>query len=155
MKKLDYVYDEDAYIGGIVIKENENDYSVLWGNGVIGKIKDEYDEIKVMCKKNIKAYSIIDILHTGHHGKENESKVGEKYDERRKKIAFIDVNTIVPGFSIYFILINKEDFEKLDKINELEVDTLITTRFENVYEKNGYTYLRTLNSIYKLKYVEI
>ena len=84
-----------------------------------------------------KTYKIIDILHTGHHGEKGERKIGEKYDNRRGRI--VRVNT--EEHSWYGGLVFKG----------VGYPGLYTTEFVKEYDEDGYHYIETINSIYKLE----
>ena len=151
MKLFDLIYDNDALIEGLIVAKQGDNFRVLWNNGIIGDVKEEYKEIEVLRHLNIIPYEIIDILHTGHHGPEGQSKVGAKYDRRRGKVAFVNVENFVPGNGLVLHLFDKEDYENLSNLVVLTTNALYTTVFENFYESEGFSYLKTMNSLYKLK----
>ncbi len=153
MEICDKIYDKDALIYGIVIGKSGKYFKVLWDNDVLGNVEDNQEEVKIIEHGNIKMFKIIDILHTGYHGKEFESKVGEKYDNRRGKIMILDENSLKPGFGLRYELFDEEEAKKVndEHAEEITCSCIYTTNFEKMYEENGFTMLRTLNSIYKLE----
>ena len=150
MKLFDRIYDKDAYIKGTIINEDKNkkEFYVLWDNKVYGTVKEEYKEIKVLGHLNLKKFFVVDILHTGNDGKEFESKVGREYERRKNKVLILDMDELIKGQKLSLTVY--EEVEKGNKTKEIEGYLLTTTAFEKIYEENGYTYLRTLNSIYQL-----
>ena len=80
-----------------------------------------------------KRYKIIDILHTGHHGKEGESKVGEKYDRRRGRDFSIDLDEYNPGDTLILFPV------------------VYTTPYEKSWSDDEFTYIKTLNSVYVVR----
>ena len=151
----DKVYDKDAYINGVVIGKNDDHFKVLWDNDVLGSVNEDIDDsLEISSDPNIKVYLIEDILHTGHHGPEDESKVGAKYDDRRGKMFVLDTSELEVGEPAVFKLYNKKDIDDSDNnsaVLDIPYQHLYTTIFEKIYEEDGYTMFRTLNSIYKLK----
>ncbi len=88
-----------------------------------------------------------DILHTGNHGPEGESKVGDKYDRRRNTYCHLIPEDPSPGESVQILhYYDPEDMER-----QLPVNCTFTTPFVSMTEDNDYVYLRTVNSIYKFK----
>ena len=85
-----------------------------------------------------KTYKMIDILHTGHHGKRGERKIGKKYDNRRERI--IRVNTEERGWYGGLIFKGIGGYQGL-----------YTTEFVREYDEDRYHYIETINSIYKLE----
>jgi len=152
MQIFDLIYDKDAYIEGLIIQKTKEYNIVIWNNNVIGFVKDDDESIEIIKHTGYQLFEIIDILHTGHHGVEFESKVGKKYDIRRNKIALINMDEVIPGKMVTFILFDKNEFKNIDDSNHyIANEPLYTTSFEKIYEKDEFTYFRTLNSIYKLK----
>lgn len=154
IKIHDIIYDNDAYISGIVIGQQNNEFIVLWDNNVIGRVKESYSEIQVAEHFNFKKFIIEDILHTGNHGPEYESKVGEKYDRRRGKVLLLDMyslETINNSLELYLFDIYEFNEASSGRLDELIGKVVITTPFKSLYVSGDYTMLRTLNSIYKLK----
>ena len=94
-----------------------------------------------------KIYKVVDIYHTGNSGKEFERKEGLKYDMRRDKLVKIDMHELYIGSQVILTLINKDEAFNEDPKGKL----LITTALEKIYKEDGYLFLRTLNSIYKLE----
>lgn len=88
-----------------------------------------------------------DILHTGHHGPEGESKVGEKYDKRRGHVTMFYEDGLCDRMSVTLLHFT---WDEEDGCYYLCRRTH-TTPFEVLYTENGYTMLRTLNSIYKFR----
>ncbi len=151
MEIFDRIYDKDAYIEGVIINKKGDDYKVLWNNGVYGNVREEYEEIKVVGHINFKKFYVVDILHTGHHGKEMESKVGEKYDRRRNKILLLDMDSLRLNHTIVLNLFDEDEFEDKTDADCISVDKVYTTAYEKMYKENDLIYLRTLNSIYVLE----
>lgn len=85
-------------------------------------------------------YKIIDILHTGHHGPRNESKVGSKYDYRRGQIIEIDMDE----YNLGDVLLFERD----------GLPFLFTTPFMDAYEVDGKFYIETMNSIYVMEKID-
>lgn len=150
MKLYDLVEDYDAYIQGVLINEHNNQFNVLWNNDVIGIVDDTDDAINVIKPLRIKRFFVEDLLHTGHHGEEYEPKIGAKYDARRNKILLLDMDSLLVGDSLRLPLFETNYFTQLQETDVEGNLVIYTTAFENIYEKDGYTWLRTLNSIYKL-----
>ena len=153
IKIYDAIYDNDAYISGIVIGQQNDEFIVLWDNDFIGKVKESYSEIKVVMHFNFKKFIIEDILHTGNHGMAYESKVGEKYN-RRRKLLLLDMSKLnTVNESLEFNLFDIYEFNEAvnGRLDELVRKVLVTTPFKSLYTSGDYTMLQTLNSIYKLK----
>lgn len=154
IKIYDAIYDNDAYISGIIIGQQNDEFIVLWDNDIIGRVKESYSEIKVVIHFNFKKFIIEDILHTGNHGTAYESKVGEKYNRRRGKLLLLDINKLnTVNECLEFNLFDIYEFNEAinGQLDELVRKVLITTPFKSLYTSGDYTMLRTLNSIYKLK----
>ena len=157
MKLYDIIYDKDAYISGLVIGKLNDEFLVLWDNDVVGRVLEEYEEIEVVGHSNIKKFIIKDILHTGHHGNEFESKIGEKYDRHRNKLLLLNMDSLIQDRSLRLQIFNIDEYNDIvnGRISESNShNTIYTTAFERIYEDKGYSMLRTLNSIYKLEEVE-
>ena len=152
MQIFDLIYDKSAYIEGLVIGKTKEYNIIFWNNGIIGFVKDDDEDIEIREHTNYQLFEIDDILHTGHHGVEYESKVGKKYDIRRNKIALVNMDEAIPGKMVTFTLFDKNEFKNIDDSNHyISNEPLYTTSFEKIYVKNEFTYFRTLNSIYKFK----
>ena len=84
-----------------------------------------------------------DICHTGASGKRNDSKAGRKYEERKNSYCRIfliqrdDTEEKIAAIQRYA----GRDMEKL-------LGTILTTPFVQAYEKDGYFFMETVNSIY-------
>ena len=89
-----------------------------------------------------------DIQHTGHHGPEGESKVGDKYDRRRNTYCrLIPTRNFIKGESIGILYYETiEEYKKL-----LTAHNICTTPFVSYSEDDDYVILRTMNSIYRFK----
>lgn len=48
MKINDIIYDNDAYIKGKIIDKCGEEFIVLWDNGVVGRVLEDYTEIEVV-----------------------------------------------------------------------------------------------------------
>lgn len=101
-------------------------------------------------ESNIKfALFLEDILHTGNHGPEDKSKVGEKYDRRRDTYCRIDPISPIHKDSVTIVhYSNLEDWKNFDT----DFYTF-TTPLVSLDEEKDYVILRTINSVYRFKKV--
>ena len=83
---------------------------------------------------------VLDILHSDNgKGKYRESKVGEKYENRKNKIYSVDFNDLLPWGGL----------EMLEVVNgEVTSDGIWTTEYEGYKEVDGKLEIYTWNSIY-------
>lgn len=157
MEVFDVIYDKDALISGIVLAKRQEGFYVLWANDSIGLV-EENDETITVERKGFQGYIIEDILHSGYSGVRYEPKVGKKYDFRRNRLIFFSVDFIkdsdIPTFDLYDLDDIKNALTTESKSKNVYCYQLKTTPFKDFYEEDGYFYLRTMNSIYKLKKAE-
>lgn len=151
MKIFDKIYDSDAYIEGVILDKKDDVFFVLWDNLVYGKVKENFENISVKEHLNLGKYLVVDILHTGHHGKEFESKVGKKYEVRKNRILILNLDDLEKDHGLVLNLFGNLETNKETNPEPVNVFQVYTTPFEELYEKDNFVYLRTLNSIYKLK----
>lgn len=152
MELFDKVYDKDAHIYGIIIDNFDNKYRVLWDNSVIGILDENEENIDIVDHLDMHRYTIEDIYYTNKENGEYISKVGDKYEGRKHKTIFLNVERLKPGEEIVLKLFNQDDINKITEVaDEVDIKHLLTTPFVKIYNDDKYRMLQTNNSIYKLR----
>ncbi len=156
MKLYDFVYDTDANIEGLIIKKGEDYDTVLWDNNVLGLIKEDDPALKLTgIKRNIHKYVIVDIFHTGNTGPKGEPKTGEDYEIRKDKIVYLDMKSLPLSINEHLIwnLYDPKDLRGVKAARQIDCQKLTTTRLKEVYNDRGCLFIKTKNSLYKLREV--